>query len=165
MTAGAARRRNPLPAVRSASTPSLTTAPAIDASVGSPSQGGRSRRKAVGRRPAAPPIFSRGRLGGVRISMTRGCPSRWAPHEGGSSAGPVGQGELLFASSRPQSCRVWPPAAVAMMTLRCRGEAMMRTTPTCRSSRLLRWQRRRSTSAQATGLHWRRRQAPPPSAS
>jgi hypothetical protein len=52
-----------------------------------------------------------------------------------------------------------------MTTLRCRGEATTRTTPTCRSRQPPRWRRRRSLTAPATGLHRRRRHTPPPSAS
>jgi hypothetical protein len=54
------------------------------------SRGGRSHRKAGRRTPVAPPIFSGGWLGGVRISATRRRPSRWVPREVGPSAGPLG---------------------------------------------------------------------------
>jgi hypothetical protein len=66
---------------------------------------------------------------------------------GRTSASPLGQGELLVASSSPHSCRARPSAATVMMTLRWRGEATTRMTPTCRSSPLPRWVRRRSTTA------------------
>jgi hypothetical protein len=79
---------------------------------------------------AAPLTFLGGRLGGVRFSVTQRRPSRWAPHEDGSSAGPLGQGELLGASSSPQTCCTRSPAAGAMTILRCRGEVTTRTTPT-----------------------------------
>jgi hypothetical protein len=82
------------------------------------------------------------------------------PRKDGPSAGPFGQGELLVASSSPLSCRAQLSAATAIMTLRPRGEATMRTTPTSRSSRPLRWRRCRSTTALATGLHRRRRHTP-----
>jgi hypothetical protein len=84
----------------------------------------------------------------------------WALHEGGPTAGPLGQGELLVANSSPHSYRARRPADAAMMTLRQRGEATMKTTPTCRSSPPPRWQRRRSTTALATGLHRRRHTLP-----
>jgi hypothetical protein len=57
-------------------TPSPMTSPSIDACAGSQSRGGRSHHKAGGQKPAAPPIFSGGRLGEVRISATRRRPSR-----------------------------------------------------------------------------------------
>jgi hypothetical protein len=168
MTAGAVgRRQNPPSAAHSVSTMSPSTFPATDASARSPSRGGRSHRKVGGWEPVAPPppTSSGGQLSGVRLSATRRCPSCWAPREGGPSAGPLGQGELLVASSSPHSCRVRPSAATAMMTLQWHGEAMTRTTPTCHSSPPPHWQCRRSTTAPATGLHRRRRHAPPPSAS
>jgi hypothetical protein len=134
--------------------------PVFDTSARSPSQGGLSHRKVGGRKPAAPSIFSGGRLGKVRFSATRRFPTRRTPHEDGPSASPLGQGELLVVSSNPHSYHAWPFAAIATTTLRCRGEVTARTTLTCRSSQLPHWQRRRSTTAQATGLHRRRCQAP-----
>jgi hypothetical protein len=166
MTTGAAgRRQNPPSAVRSVSTTSLSTFPATDASARSLSRGGQSHRKVGGWDLVAPPTSSGCQLGGALLSATRRCPSCWAPREGGPSSGPLGQGELLVASSSPQSCRVRPSTATAMMTLQWHGEAMTRTTPTCRSSPPPHWQRCRSTTAPVTGLHWRRRHAPPPFAS
>jgi hypothetical protein len=136
MTANAVGQRlAPPPTVRSVSTPSLTTSPAIGTSAGSRSQGGWSHRTAGGRTPAAPPTFSEGRLGRARISATRRRPSCEAPHEGGPSAGLLGRGEPPDASSSPRSCRAWPPATGATMTLQRREEATTRTTPTCCSSR------------------------------
>jgi hypothetical protein len=56
MTLGTAeRRRNPLPAAHSVSTPSPSISLATDASTVSPSQGGRNRRKIGGREPVTPP--------------------------------------------------------------------------------------------------------------
>jgi hypothetical protein len=104
-----------------------------------------------------------GQLGVVWLSATWRHPSCWAPREGGPSAGPLGQGELPVASSSAPSCQAWSSAVAAMMTLQWRMEATTRTTPTCRSSPLPRWQRRRCTTAPVTGLHRRRRHTPPPS--
>jgi hypothetical protein len=166
MTVGAAgRRQNPPPAVRSASTLSPSTLPATDASAGSPSRGGRNCRKVGGRELVTPPTASGGQLGGARLSATWRCKSCWAPCEDGSSADPLGQGELLDASSSPLSYHARSYAAVAMMTLLWRGEVTTRTTPTCRSSPPPCWVRRCSTTAPTTDLHWRRHHAPPPSTS
>jgi hypothetical protein len=52
----------------------------------------------------------------------------------GPSTGPLGQGELLVASSSPHSCRARPSVAAAMTTLLWRGEATTRMTLTSRSS-------------------------------
>jgi hypothetical protein len=152
-------------AVRSASTPSPTTFPAIGTSAGNRSRGGRSHRKAGERTPAAPPTFSEGRLGRAWISATRRRPSRRAPHEGRPSAGPLGRGEPPDASSIPRSCHAWSLAAIGTTTLLHCEEATMRTTLTCRSSQPPHWQHRHSTTARATGLHRRRCRAPSPSAS
>jgi hypothetical protein len=69
------RRQTPPPAVRSASMPSPTTFPATGASARSLSRGGRSHRKARGRKPATPPTFSWGRrlagCGSLRLRCTR----------------------------------------------------------------------------------------------
>jgi hypothetical protein len=70
----------------------------------------------------------------MRLSVPRRRPSCWAPCDGGSSAGPHGQGELLVASSSPHSCRALPSAAATMTTLVWCGEGMTRTTPTSRSN-------------------------------
>jgi hypothetical protein len=152
------------PVVRSASTPSSTTSPVIGASAGSRSQGGRSHHRAGRRTSAAPPTFLEGRLGGARISTARRCPSCWAPHEDGPSAGPLGRGEPHDASSSSRSCCAPSPATGTMTTLQRRKEATMRTTPTCCSSRPPRWRHLRTTTDQAMGLRWKRHQAPPPSA-
>jgi hypothetical protein len=166
MTADAAGQRlaSP-PAERSVLTPSPTTSPRS-----APLQGvGVGTVEAIVKLASERQLLLRpsrgGRLGGVRISATRGRPSRWAPCEGKPSAGPLRQGELLDVSSSPPSCRARTLAAVATMTLLRRGEAMTTATPTCRSSRPPCWRHRHSTTAQATGLHRRRFQAPPPSAS
>jgi hypothetical protein len=146
MTAGTAGRRwNPPPASRSASTPSPSTSPATDASVRSPSRGSRNHRRVGERESVAPPTTLGGRLGRARLSATRRRPSRWAPCEGGPSAGPLRWGELLVASSSPHSCRAQPSAVAAIMTLLWRGEATTRTTPTCHSNQPPRWLRHRST--------------------
>jgi hypothetical protein len=166
MTAGVAgRRQTPPPATRSVSTSSPLTSPATSASAGNPSRDGRSSRKVGGRAPDAPPTASGGQLGGARLSATRRRPSCWAPREGGPCAGPLGQGEMLVTSLSPHSCCARPSAAAVMMTLQWRGEATMRTTPTCHSSLPQCWQHHLSMTAPAMGLHRRRRHAPPPSAS
>jgi hypothetical protein len=159
------RRLAPPPAVRSASTPSPTSSPTIDASIGSQSRGGRSHRRAGGLTPVAPPTFSEDRLGGVRISAAQRRASCREPHEGGPSASLLGRGKALDVSSSPRSCRARSPATGAKMTLQSREEAMARMTLTCCSSRPPHWRHLRSKAARATGLHQRRRQAPPPSAS
>jgi hypothetical protein len=122
MTVGVAeQRQNPPPAAHLAPTPSLSTSPATGASAGSPSRGGRSRQRVGGQEPVAPPTASEGLPGEAGLSTTRRRPSRWAPREGGPSAGPLGRGELLVTSSNPHSCRARPSAVAAMMTLRWRG--------------------------------------------
>jgi hypothetical protein len=80
----------------------VSTLPATGASVGNPSRGGQSHRKAGGRSPDAPPTASGGQLGGARLSTTRRRPSCWVPREGEPSAGPLGQGVLLVTRSSPQ---------------------------------------------------------------
>jgi hypothetical protein len=166
MTAGArGRRRHPPLAARSASMPSLSTSPATGASAGSPSRGGRNCRRVSGLDPVAPPTASEGRLGEVGLSATRGRPSRWAPRKGRLPAGPLRRGELLVASSSPHSCCVQSSVAAATMTLLWRGEATTRTTLICCSNPPPCWLCHRSTTAPTTDLHWRRRDAPPPSAS
>jgi hypothetical protein len=151
MTVGAmGRHRNSPSAARSMPMPSLLTSPATSASAGSPSRGGRNCRRGGGLEPVAPPTASEGWLGGAGLSATRGRPSRWAPHEDGPPAGPLGWGELLVSSLSPHSCCARPSVAATTMTLLWRGEATTRTTPPCRSNPPPRWPRCRSTTAPAT---------------
>jgi hypothetical protein len=161
----AGQRRNLPPAARSASTPSLSTSPVIGASAGSPSRGGRSRRRDGVLELDAPPTASEGRPDEAGLSAPRGHPSRWPPRGGGPPTGPLGWGELRIASSTLHSSRTWLSMAAATMILWWRGEAVTRTTPTCRSNPPPRWPRRRSTMASAMDLRWRRRHTPLPSAS
>jgi hypothetical protein len=75
-----------------------------------------------------------GQLGGARHSATRWRLARWAPCESGPTAGPLGQDELLVASSTPLSCCAWLFVAAAMTTLWTCREATTSMTPTSRSS-------------------------------
>jgi hypothetical protein len=95
--------------------------------------GDRNRRRVGRLEPDAPPTASEGWLGGAGLSATWRHPSRLVPREGGPSAGPLGRGELLVASSSPHYCHARPSAASTMMTLPWRGETTTRTAPTCHS--------------------------------
>jgi hypothetical protein len=94
--------------VRSTSTPSLSTSPAIDASLRSQSRGGRNHRRVGGWESGAPPTASGGGGGsawqGVALCDSE-APFRLGVTRGGPSTGPHRQGELLAVSLSPHSCR------------------------------------------------------------
>jgi hypothetical protein len=68
---------------------------------------------------------------GARASAARERLFRWAPHESGSTVGPLERRESPNMSSSLQSYRAPPPVASVMTTLQHRRVATTRTTPTC----------------------------------